>query len=53
MGVVVAARLVGILRLLGLQSDTALVVALNRDGLIVDEASVLLGVLVGKVERIA
>jgi hypothetical protein len=54
-GVCVVGRrwLVGLAGLLGLQSYTTLLVRLNRDSLVVDKTSVLLGVLVGHVERIA
>lgn len=45
--------LVGAARLLGDQRNSALVVGLDRHGLVVDEACVLSRVLVRQVERVA
>lgn len=52
MCVVVRAWGVGFARLLGPQGDAALVVGLERDSLVVDEAGMFSRVLVGQVERI-
>lgn len=53
MCVVGRSGLVGASGLLGLQSDTTLLIGLHGDGLVVDESSILLGVLVRQVEGVA
>ena len=49
----VSSRLVRILALLGLERDCAVLAVLYRDSLIVDEAGVLLRVLVRQVEGVS